>query len=69
MDDKEVSKFWNENAEILPQAKQFYKGILIALNRGIQIKYLWSCEFDESPLSEEQKASNENLFKKLSKNL
>ncbi len=63
-----MTGFLNENTiKVLPQAKNFYNGILIALNRGIQIKYLWSCEFDERPLSEEQKARNENLFKKLSK--
>ncbi|MFW9874430.1 MAG: TrmB family transcriptional regulator [Candidatus Thorarchaeota archaeon] len=65
-----MTGFLNENTlKILPQAKDFYKGILIALNRGIQIKYLWSFEFDERPLSEEQKTRNELLFKKITKKL
>lgn len=65
-----MTGFLNENTlKILPLAKQFYKGILVALNRGIQVKYLWSFEFDERPLSKEQKARNEILFKRLSKKL
>ena len=65
-----MTGFLNENTlKILPLAKHFYKGILIALSRGIQVKYLWSFEFDERALSEEQMARNEMLFKKLSKKL
>ncbi|MFX1387865.1 MAG: TrmB family transcriptional regulator [Promethearchaeota archaeon] len=65
-----MTGFLNENTlKILPRAKPFYKGILIALNRGIQVKYLWSFECDERPLSEEHNAKNEMLFKKLSKKL
>ena len=65
-----MTGFLNENTlKILPQAKHFYKGILIALNRGIEIKYLWSFEFDDRPLSEGQIARNEILFKNFSKKL
>ncbi|MFX1302554.1 MAG: TrmB family transcriptional regulator [Promethearchaeota archaeon] len=65
-----MTGFLNENTlKVLPQAKIFYNGILKALNRGIQIKYLWSFEFDERILSDEQKVTNEMLFNKLTKNL
>jgi hypothetical protein len=65
-----MTGFLNENTlKVLPQAKNFYKGIHIALNRGIQVKYLWSFEFDERSISEEQKAMNEMIFKKLSEKL
>lgn len=65
-----MTGFLNENTiKVLPQAKAFYKGIFNALNRGIQIKYLWSFEFDKRVLSDDQKIRNEMLFDKLTKKL
>ncbi len=61
-----MTGFLNENTlKILPYAKNFYNGIFNALNRGVQIKYLWSFEFDERPLSDEEKNRNILLFNKL----
>ena len=65
-----MTGFLNENTlRVIPQAKIFYKGILNALNRGVQVKYLWSFEFDERSLSDEQKSWNLMLFDKLTKKL
>jgi len=65
-----MTGFLNENTlKVIPQAKIFYKGILNALNRGVQVKYLWSFEFDERPLLDEQKSWNRMLFNQLTKKL
>ncbi len=65
-----MTGFLNDNTvKVLPFAKNFYKGILNALNRGVQVKYLWSFEYDERTLSNEQKIKNRILFEKLIKSL
>lgn len=65
-----MTGFLNENTlKVIPQAKNFYNGILMAINRGIKVKYLWSFEFDARILSDEQKHNNEMLFSKLTKKL
>ena len=40
-----------------------------ALNRGVQIKYLWSFEFDHRPVSKEQEAKNLALYSELKKRI
>jgi len=63
-----MTGFLNDNTiKILPFAKNFYEGIINALNRGVQVKYLWSFEYDDRPLSNEQKIRNKILYKKLIK--
>lgn len=65
-----MTGFLNENTlKVLPYAENFYGGILNALNRGVQVKYLWSFEYDERSLADEQKRANFMLFEKLSKML
>ena len=65
-----MTGFLNENTlKVLPYAKDFYEGILNALNRSVQVKYLWSFEYDERPLLDEQKRDNFILFEKLAKKL
>ncbi|HUX98524.1 MAG TPA: helix-turn-helix domain-containing protein [Candidatus Deferrimicrobium sp.] len=65
-----ITGFLNENTlKILPRATKFYKAIYNAIKRGIQVKYLWSFEFDDRPLSDGQKERNLDLFNKLIKSL
>lgn len=60
-----MTGFLNENTiKILPYAKNFYEGIINALNRGVRVKYIWSFEHDERLLSEEQKNRNRILYDK-----
>lgn len=65
-----MTGFLNENTlNVLPYAKDFYEGILNALNRSVQVKYLWSLECDERPLLDEQKRNNFIPFEELTKKL
>ncbi len=65
-----MTGFLNDNTlKVLPFAKSFYKGILNASNRGVQVRYLWSFEYDERTLSNEQKIKNHILFERLIKSL
>lgn len=54
-----------DTIKILPFAQNFYEGIRNAWNRGVQVNYLWSFEYDERPLSSKQKVRNQTLFEKL----
>lgn len=61
-----MTGFINENTiKILQFAKNFYEGIVKALNRGIRVKYLWSFGFDDRVISSEQKFKNKILFERL----
>jgi len=63
-----MTGFLNENTiKVLPFAKNFYEGIINALNRGVRVKYIWSFEHDERLLSEEQKNRNRILYDKFMK--
>jgi sugar-specific transcriptional regulator TrmB len=63
-----MTGFINENTiKILHYAQNFYEGIKNAWNRGVQVKYLWSFEYDERPLLDKQKVRNCILFEKLMK--
>ena len=65
-----MTGFLNENTiKVLPYAKDFYEGILNALNRSVQVRYLWSFEYDERALLDEQKRNNFILFEELTKKL
>jgi sugar-specific transcriptional regulator TrmB len=58
--------FLNENTfKVLPRARNLYKGIYNALKRGVQVKYLWSFEYDNRTLPEELINKNFELFNNL----
>jgi len=58
-----MTGFINENTlKIIHLAKNFYEGILEAVDRGVRVKYLWSFEFDRRSISSEQKHRNKSLF-------
>ena len=58
--------FLNENTfKVLPRARNLYRGIKNALNRGVQVKYLWSFEYDNRTLPEELIKKNFELFNEL----
>jgi sugar-specific transcriptional regulator TrmB len=57
-----VNSFINENTlKIIPYGKDLFESYKHALERGVRIKYLWSFEHDERPLSAEQKTHNAEL--------
>ncbi|MFX1366782.1 MAG: TrmB family transcriptional regulator [Promethearchaeota archaeon] len=61
-----VNNFINENTiKVLPFAKDLFEGLYNALNRGVNVKILWSFEYDKRPLLEEQKKSNLDLYDNL----
>ena len=54
-----LNDFIDENTiKILPFTKKFFEGIINALNRGVNVKILWSFEHDTRILSEERKKRN-----------
>jgi len=58
--------FIDENTiKVLPFTKKFFVGIINALNRGVNVKILWSFEHDTRPLSEERKKRNLELYGKV----
>ncbi|HEY0090526.1 MAG TPA: helix-turn-helix domain-containing protein, partial [Candidatus Lokiarchaeia archaeon] len=58
--------FLNENTlKVLPLGRKFYKSIILAINRGVNVKFLWSFDHDERILSEEQKKEDLNVFSQL----
>lgn len=54
-----------DTLRVLPYGKSLFMGILNAIKRGVKVKILWSFEFDERPLSDEQKEKNYALYYKL----
>jgi sugar-specific transcriptional regulator TrmB len=65
-----MTGFLNENTiKVLPYGKDLYQGILNALERGIQVKYLWSFEFDDRLVSDDQKKKYIALYSDLGKRL
>ena len=59
----------NNTIKILPSSKIVFRGIKEAINRGVEVKFLWSFEYDERTLTEEQKAKNKRLYGELSSKL
>ncbi|MFW9880173.1 MAG: TrmB family transcriptional regulator, partial [Candidatus Thorarchaeota archaeon] len=58
--------FIDENTiKILHTTKNAFKGIRNAVDRGVNIKIIWSFEYDKRPLSEEKKIENITIYKKL----
>lgn len=55
----------NSTLKIIPYASLVYNPIKKAIKRGVNVKDLWSFEFDERPLTEEEKLNCDNTFKKI----
>ena len=51
--------------KILPHGKKLYEAIINAINRGVNVKILWSFDHDKRPLSEEQKNQNLEFYSRL----
>ena len=65
-----MTGFLNENTiKVLPYGKDLYQGISNALERGIQVKYLWSFEFDNRVVSDDQKEKYITLYNDLRQKL
>lgn len=65
-----ITGFINKNTlTILPYGKDIYNGIYNALKRGVQVKYLWSFEHDDRPLSDKLVKYCNDLYFKLTQNL
>ena len=61
-----MTGFINQNTpKILHLAKPFFAGIKNVLNKGIQVKYLWSFDYDPRPLTDDLKKANRKLFEKV----
>jgi hypothetical protein len=61
-----LTGFLNERSlKVAPLAKRLYQNISALLNRGIQIKYLWSFECDERPLSKAELQTVQIIFSRL----
>lgn len=58
-----MTGFINENTiKILPYGELIYKGIYHALKRGVRVKYLWSFEYDNRPLTEDIIINSRELY-------
>lgn len=51
--------------KILPHGKKLYEAIINAINRGVNVKILWSFDHDKRPLSEEEKNQNLEFYSRL----
>jgi len=65
-----MTGFLNENTlKVLPYGKVIYNGIKNALSRGVQVKYLWSFDFDNRPLPNNLISEKNELYDKLKKKM
>ncbi|HEY0088094.1 MAG TPA: helix-turn-helix domain-containing protein [Candidatus Lokiarchaeia archaeon] len=65
-----INGFINQNtSKIIPFGEKFFGPFKEAANRGVKIKFLWSFEHDERPLTIEQKLQDAELFKNIKENL
>lgn len=65
-----MTGFINENTlKVLPYGKVIYNGIKNALSRGVQVKYLWSFDFDNRPLTNNLINEKNELYEKLKKKM
>ena len=62
------NEFINKNTvKVIPFGKMIYEPLRKAVERGVNVKDLWSFEYDERPLSKEEKDQNINIFKDILK--
>ncbi|MFX1389275.1 MAG: TrmB family transcriptional regulator [Promethearchaeota archaeon] len=60
------NEFINKSTlKILPFAKLIYEPLREAVKRGVNVKDLWSFEYDKRPLSNEEKDQKAGIFKEL----
>ncbi len=65
-----MTGFIDDNTlKIVRHAGVLYNMIYKVVERGIRVKYLWSFDYDNRPLSEDQKLQCQNLFNGLKKKL
>ena len=56
-----------DTLRVLPYGKSLFMSIVNAIRRGVKVKILWSFEFDDRPLSDDQKEKNYALYYKIIK--
>lgn len=65
-----MTGFIDDNTlKIVRHAGVFYNMIYDLVERGVRIKYLWSFDYDNRPLSDDEKIKCHNLFNGLKKKL
>lgn len=65
-----MTGFIDDNTiNIVRHAGVLYNMIYDLIERGIRVKYLWSFDYDNRPLSDEQKIKCQNMFNGLKKKL
>ncbi|MFX0070290.1 MAG: TrmB family transcriptional regulator [Candidatus Hermodarchaeota archaeon] len=55
--------------KVLQYGRRLFNGIISAVERGVNVKLLWSFEHDERPLSETQKENDFKLYQKVNTKL
>jgi len=55
----------NATLKVIPHAKVLYDVIHKAVKKGVRVKYLWSFDYDNRPLTEEEKSNCGELYKKI----
>jgi sugar-specific transcriptional regulator TrmB len=55
--------------KILPYGKDLFLGLFHALKRGVNLKMLWSFEFDSRPLIDSQKSELYSLYREFQKRI
>jgi sugar-specific transcriptional regulator TrmB len=61
-----LNNFVNKSTlKILPYSHKFFIPLKSALERGINVKFLWCFDYDERQLTEEEKSSNLKVFKEI----
>lgn len=65
-----MTGFINKNTiKVLPYGKVIYNGIRSALSRGVQVKYLWSFDYDDRILSNDLIDKNKDLYSDIKEKL
>ncbi len=63
-----ITAFINEvTVKVLPFAKKLYGKFTRPLERNVKIKFLWSFEHDNRPLTVEQQAKDDELYQEIKK--
>ncbi|MFX1566830.1 MAG: TrmB family transcriptional regulator [Promethearchaeota archaeon] len=62
------NEFINKNTvKVIPFGKMIYEPLRKSVDRGVNVKDLWSFEYDERPLTKEEKDQNISIFKEIIK--